>query len=166
MRTKAKTIALGGILAALAVMIMNLGGLIPIATYTGPMLCSVLQFTVLLLCGKRIAWAWYGAVSILSLMLGPDKEAAAVFIFIGFYAILKPEMDRLPMKWLWKGLLFNVSILSMYWLLIHIFGMAAISSEFSELGTVMNVVLLALGNLTFFLLDRILDNFGRKMGRR
>ena len=166
MRTKAKTIALGGILAALAVVIMSMGGLIPVATYVCPMLCALLQFTVLLFCGKRIAWAWYGAVAILSLLMGPDKEAAAVFVFLGYYPILKPRMDRLPVKWLWKGILFNSSILAMYWLLIHLMGMVQLAEEFSGLGIVMTAVMLLLGNVTFFLLDRILDNFGRKMGRR
>ena len=165
MRLKAKQMALGGILAALAVIIMSLGGMIPVATYVCPMLCAILQFTVLLFCGSRVAWAWYGAVAILGLMLGPDKEAAAVFVFIGYYPILKPKMDRLPLKWLWKALLFNVSILSMYWLLINLFGMAQISVEFAELGMIMTVVMLVMGNVIFFMLDKILDNFRRKMGR-
>ena len=157
--------ALGGILAALAVVVMSLGGLIPVATYVCPMLCAILQFTVLRFCGSRVAWAWYGAVSILSLLLGPDKEAAAVFVFLGYYPILKPKMDRLPVKWLWKLLLFNAAILSMYQLLIRLFGMAQIAAEFSELGLVLTAVMLVLGNVIFFLLDRILDKYA-KMGRR
>lgn len=165
MRTSAKQMALGGILAALAVVIMSLGGLIPVATYTVPMLCAILQYTVLRTCGSRVAWAWYGAVSILSLLLGPDKEAAAVFVFLGYYPILKPKMDRMKLPWLWKGLLFNVSILTMYALLIHLFGMEQIMAEFAELGKWMTVILLVLGNLTFFLLDRVLDKYARK-GRR
>ncbi len=166
MRTTAKQIALGGIIAALAVIIMSMGGLIPVATYVCPMLCTILQFVVLNFCGGRIAWAWYGAVSILSLLLGPDKEAAAVFVFIGYYPILKPKMDGLPTKWLWKGLFFNTAILAMYWLLIHLFGMAQVAAEFAELGRIMMAVMLVMGNVIFFLLDRILDNFGRKMVRR
>ena len=166
MRVTAKQMALGGILAALAVIIMSMGGLIPVATYVCPMLCAILQFAVLRFCGSRVAWAWYGAVAILSLILGPDKEAAAVFVFVGYYPILKPGMDRLPMKWLWKALLFNASVLIMYWLLIHLFGMAQVAAEFTELGMVMTAVMLVMGNVIFFLLDRILDNFGRKMGRR
>lgn len=158
--------ALGGILAALAVIIMSLGGLIPVATYVCPMLCAILQFTVLKFCGKRVAWAWYGAVSILSLILGPDKEAAAVFVFLGYYPIIKPKMDTYPLKWLWKGILFNVSVLVMYWLLIHLFGMAQVAAEFTELGIAMTVLMLVMGNVIFFLLDKILNNFGRKMGGR
>jgi len=164
-RTSAKQIALGGILAALAVVIMSLGGLIPVATYTIPMLCAILQYTVLRFCGSRIAWAWYGTVSILSLLLGPDKEAAAVFVFLGYYPILKPRMDQMKLPWLWKALLFNASVLAMYGLLIHLMGMGQIAAEFAELGKWMTVIMLILGNVIFFLLDKILDKYGKK-GRR
>ena len=117
----ANATALGGVLAALAIVIMGLGGLIPVATYVCPMLCTILLNIVMKSCGKRIGWAWFGAVSILGLLLGPDKEAAAVFLFIGYYPLLKPAIDGLKMKWLWKGLLFNGSILIMYWLLLRLF---------------------------------------------
>ena len=65
--------AMGGVFAALAVVIMNLGGLIPVATYTTPVLCMLLLKFVLLTCGRRIAWAWYAAVAILGLLMSPDK---------------------------------------------------------------------------------------------
>ena len=81
--TPASRMALGGVLAAVAVVIMSLGGLIPVATYVCPMLCAVLLQVVLMTCGKRVAWAWYGAVALLSVLLSPDKEAAAVLIFLG-----------------------------------------------------------------------------------
>ena len=76
-------IALGGVLAALAVVVMCLGGMIPLATYICPILCMLLQSTVLQKCGGRVAWAWFFAVSILSLLLSPEKEGAAVFLFLG-----------------------------------------------------------------------------------
>ena len=111
MRTEARKIAFGGMMAALAVVIMSLGGLIPVATFTCPMLCMLLLAVVCKRCSQRMAWAWYGAVALLSLLLGPDKEAAAVFTFLGYYPIVKPKLDRWPLPWLWKGILFNCSIL-------------------------------------------------------
>lgn len=159
MKTTAKQMALGGIMAALAVTVMAMGGLIPVATYVCPMIDMLILSVVLRICGSRTAWGWYGAVAILSLLMGPDKEAAAVFLFLGYYPILKPKLDKMKLKWLWKGLLFNCAILVMYWLLIHLFGMAQIAGEFSELGTAMLVVMLLLGNVTFFLLDKILSRF-------
>lgn len=163
MRNTVRSTALGGVLAALAVVIMCLGGLIPFATFVCPMLCMLLLQFIFRQCGKRIGWAWYGVVAILSMLMGPDKEGAALFVFLGYYPLLKPELEKLPFSWLWKGLLFNIAILLMYWLLIHLFGMAALASEFREMGMILLLITLVLGNLTFFLLDKVL---ARKFRRR
>ena len=143
-------------MAALAIVIMCLGGLIPFATFVCPMLCCMMTKLVLSLCARKIAWAWYGAVALLSVLMAPDKEAAAVFVFLGYYPIVKPFLDRKKFHWLWKGLLFNASVLAMYWLLMHLLGMDRITEEFEGLGFVMTGILLILGNVTFFLLDRLL----------
>lgn len=135
---------------------MAMGGMIPATTFICPALCMLLLKEVRKYFPAKIGWAWYGAVAILSLLLSPDKEAAAVFAAIGYYPLLKPAMDRLPLKWLWKTLLFNAVILVLYWLLMHIFGMAELLAEFEEMGTVMTVVTLVLGNVTFFMLDLLL----------
>lgn len=155
--------ALGGVLAALAVVLMCLGTLIPLATYVCPMLCMLLLRIVAAVCGSRIGWAWYGAVSILSLLMAPDKEAAAVFVALGYYPVLKPKMDTLKVPWLWKGLLFNGVILLLYWLLMHLFGLEQVVRDFEGMGWLMMGLLLAMGNLTFFLVDRLL---GMKPRRR
>ena len=156
-RTPAANIALGGVLAALAVVIMSLGTLIPVATYTCPLICALILQLVRRTCGNRIAWAWYGAVTILSLLLAPDKEAAILFLALGDYPIVKPKLDRLKGKWVWKLLYFNAVILITYWLLMHLLGFDQITSEFSEMGLVMTALLLILGNVTFFLLDKLLE---------
>ena len=157
------SIALGGVLAALAVGILCMGTMIPVATFVCPMLCMLLLKVVLIRCGDRIGWAWYGAVAILGALLAPDKEASAVLVFLGYYPIIKQKMEVLPAKWLWKVLYFNAAILIMYWLLMNLFGMAQIAEEFGKLGTVMTIVTLLLGNVTFFLLDLLL---GRNFRRR
>lgn len=159
----AKVIALGGMMAALAVVIMCLGGLIPVATFVCPMMCMLLLQLVLKMCGSRIAWAWYGAVAFLSLLLGPDKEAAAVFVFLGYYPIAKPRLDQMKLGPVLKLALFNLVIFLMYWVLIHLFGMEAIATEYEELGTVMTIIMLILGNVTFFLLDKVL---GKRLVKR
>jgi hypothetical protein len=102
-------------------------------------------------------------VAILSVLMAPDKEAAAVFVFLGYYPIVKPWMDKRKLSWLWKGLLFNCAILLMYWLLIHILGLSEIASDYEEAGIVMSIVMLLLGNVTFFMLDLVL---GRRLMRR
>ena len=161
-RTPAANVALGGILAALAVVIMSMGTLIPVATYVCPMLCCLILQLVRKVSGNRIAWAWYGAVAILALLLAPDKEAAFVFLALGYYPIVKPKLDVLKGSWFWKLLFFNAVILFTYWLLMHLLGFDQLTAEFSEMGFLMTALLLILGNVTFFLLDKLLE---RKLKR-
>ena len=162
-RSPTFAVAFGGMLAALAVVIMCLGGLIPIATYVCPIICTMLLAVMLKLCGKRIAWAWYAAVGILSALFSPDKEAAAVFLFLGYYPILKPFFDGRRFRWLWKGFYFNGSIALLYWLLLRLMGMEQLAEDFRELGLAGLVLMLVMGNLVFFLLDRLLNGrFRRK----
>lgn len=157
-----RAVALGGILAAVAVVIMTLGGMIPVATYVIPVLCTVLLNIVLKTCGNRVAWAWYGAVAILGLLLGPDKEAAAVFLVIGHYPVWKPVIDRSPLKWLLKAIFFNISILAMYWVMLHLLGLDELSSGFDGIGVAGMILMLLMGNIIFFMLDKLLSmRFGR-----
>ena len=156
-KTPAYAVALGGVLAALAVVVMSLGTIIPVATYICPMACILMAQVVRQTCGSRYGWAWYGAVAILSLLLAPDKEAAAVFAALGYYPLVKSRLEKTKWPWLWKGLLFNAVILALYWLLIHLLGMDALAEEFAEAGAVMTAVMLLLGNAVFFLLDILLN---------
>ena len=148
-------------MAALGTVIMSLGGLIPVATFACPMLCMLILAFVTKMCGNRIGWAWYGAVAILGLLLGPDKEAAAVFAFLGFYPIVKPKLDKRRFGWFLKIALYNALILVMYRILIHLFGMAEIAAEYRQLGSVMTALMLILGNVTFLLLDKVLSRFAK-----
>ena len=160
-RTPAGQIAFGGMMAALAMVIMNLGSLIPVATYVCPMFCMLILAFVCKMCGNRIGWAWYGAVAILSVLMAPDKEAAAVLAFLGFYPIVKPRFERMRWPLIPKLALFNGLILVMYWLLLRLLGMDQIAAEFEEMGKILTIVMLLAGNLIFFLLDVALSRFAR-----
>lgn len=161
---KAYSIALGGILAALAVIFMMLGGLIPVFTYVCPILCMVMLQIVRNICGRSIAWAWYGAVSILSCLLSPDKEAAAVFLFLGYYPIIKPFIDAKPLHLILKLLYFNLSFAVIYWLLLSVLGIPELIHDFEGIGFAMTAVLLLMGNITLFTLDKVLEkNFFKRL---
>ena len=167
-KTPAARIALGGMLAAVAVVIMNLVGIIPVATFVCPMLSMMILTLVLRFCGKRIGWAWYGAVAILSILMAPDKEAAAIFTVLGYYPLVKPAFERTKMPNTCKYLYFNIVILVTYWLLINLMGLTEIAQEFAEMGILFTVITLLMGNVIFWMLDRILtritvmDKWGRK----
>ena len=162
-KNKTKSIALGGVLAATAVVIMCLGGLIPIATYVCPMLCCLIQCVVARYCGNRIGWAWFAVVAILSLLMSPDKEAALVFMAIGSYPLLKRSIENYRFSLLLKLLFFNCAILLAYCVMIHVLGMQHIAQENMQFGLIGVIVILLMGNVTFFLLDKLLDIMDRKL---
>lgn len=160
--SKVKAIALGGLLAALAVVIMCLGTFIPVATYVCPMLCCIVQFLVLKYCGKRIAWTWYAAVCILCLLLAPDKEAAMVLLAIGVYPLIKSSFEKFKIHIFLKLLYFNSAIFVCYGVMVWVMGMQHLLEENMEFGIWGLAVLLFLGNVTFFLLDRVLTMIAKK----
>lgn len=165
-RFSAKPVALGGMLGAVAGVIMGLGGLIPIATYVCPMLCCLIGHLVFQLCGKRIAWAWYALVAILSALMAPDREGALVYLALGYYPMVKPWMDARRLPLLWKALLFNASVGLVYGAMIYLLGMEYLVQESVSLGVAGLLVMAALGNVTFLLLDKVLEKFLRfKKGR-
>jgi hypothetical protein len=118
---------------------------------------------VLRLCGRRVSWAWYAALAILSLLLAPDKEAAVVYVMIGFYPMLKVFFDRLPLNVLFKLIYFNVAIAIFYLSLMHLLGLSAVLAEYVALGMIGLLVMALAANVTFLLLDVLLKRilFGR-----
>ena len=80
--------------------------------------------------------------------------------------MVKPWLDKRRLRLVWKGLLFNGSVFLLYGLLLFVLGVPELVQEFRGLGAVMLVVLLLLGNVTFFLLDKLLEKpFFGKLGR-
>lgn len=158
-----KAIALSGVLAAVAVVIMCLGGFIPVATYICPLLCMMTQFLVLRFCGRKLGWTWFSTVAILNLLLSPDKEAAMVFVAVGYYPLIKPRLEKLRFSMAFKLLFFNLSIVVSYSFMIYLLGMAELAAENMEFGLVGLGVILILGNLTFTLADRLLTMMARKL---
>lgn len=161
-RFSARPVALGGMLAAAACVVMGLGGLIPVATYICPMLCCILGALVFRLCGKRIAWAWYGAVAILSVLICPDREAAMIYVVLGYYPIIKPRLDKYKWGILLKLLIFYCAVFIAYWVMIPLMGMSALVRENSSFGVTGILVMALLGGVTFVLLDRVLLMFSKR----
>ena len=153
---KSKVVALGGLMAALSIVIMCFGGMMPFMTYVSPVLRMTIGAILLKLIGKTGFISWYFAVMLLSLLLCPDKEAAAVFTAFGYYPLSRVYLQRLPFKWLFKMIYFNAVTLLLYWVLMHILGMQQLYEEFAALGMVMTLVILFAGNLVFVLFDVIL----------
>ena len=159
MRQKSRDMALCGCMCALAVAIMAMGTLVPAATYCCPVLASMTLLPPLLLCGRRMGWVCFASAAILSLLLAPDKEAAAIFLALGYYPIIKPALDRKPrpVRIAGKLLLFNGAIAAVYAALLFLLRMDALREEFSSMGAALLLGLLLGGNFLFWLDDKLLE---------
>jgi len=158
-RKQSVRIAYCGMMVALSVVLMLMGGIIPIATYCVPMMSSILLLPVLLEFGRKAAWTAYVAVALITLLLGVDKEAAFFYIFLGYYPIIKWEIEKINhkrMKMLMKLFVFNVSIVLMYVLLGAVMNMDAIVKEFLTMGPVLLIVFVILLNICLWLYDRLI----------
>ena len=143
--------ALGGMMTAVAVVIMCLGSLIPVNTYVCPVLCILITRVVLERCGRRIGWCYYIATAVLSLMLAPDREAALVYAFLGYYPMIRPFFEKLGVfAWYAKLLLFTLAGGASYGMLLVVMGAGAAMSE----GWVLPVVTVLLWDALFLLTDR------------
>lgn len=158
-RKESSKIAFCGLMVALSVVLMLTGGLIPIATYCAPMAGGILLLPILLEYGKKAAWTAYAAVSLITVFLGIDKEAAFFYIFLGYYPLLKWEIERIKNRHLrlpCKLLVFNLAVISMYVVLGFLFNMQAIIQEFTQMGSVLLILFLIMLNICLLLYDRLL----------
>lgn len=159
---KSSQVAMGGLAAALCLLLMFMTGMIPFATYALPALAGVVLIAVVAENGFKTALVVYAAVSLLSLAVVPDREAALMFIFFfGYYPAVKELIEKLrfaPVRLVIKYLLFNVSMIVAYWVVIHVLGIAEILESFGDFGKYSPYVILALGNVVFAVYDYALTN--------
>lgn len=167
-RFESLRMALCGMTAAVAVLILSLGSLVPLATFVCPVLAMLCLLPALCRYGAGTALLPYGAAAILGLLLCPDKEVALLFAFLGWYPCARARLASLP-RWLRpivKCAVFTVSILAMYALILHVFRLEAVSAEFAAYTRALKTALLLLGNATFLLLDQSLSRLETLYRRR
>ena len=159
-RNKRTTVlALCGVLAALAVALLFLGGTLPFATIACPVLASLVLIPVYAENGAKWGFLWYVTTALLGVLLTPDKETAVLFVFFGYYPMLKRFLERLPgrtLTWIAKLVYINAAVCAAYGLMIWVFQMEAVAAEFAEAQTWMLIALLLLANLTFVLYDLLI----------
>ena len=159
-RNKRTTVlALCGVLAALAMALLFLGGTLPFATIACPVLASLVLIPVYAENGAKWGFLWYVTTALLGVLLTPDKETAVLFVFFGYYPMLKRFLERLPgrtLTWITKLVYINAAVCAAYGLMIWVFQMEAVAAEFAEAQTWMLIALLLLANLTFVLYDLLI----------
>ena len=91
-------LSLSALMAALGTVLMLSSNLIPVLTYVAPMLASLTLIPILSEFGKKYAWMTWAVTALLALLLCADREAAFFYLFIGWYPILKPALDRISSR--------------------------------------------------------------------
>ena len=154
MKISAK-IALSGVMTALSITLLYLGGIMWIFCYIMPQLCALLMIAVIDAADKKTAALVYAAVSIISIFAVSDKETVLTYIFFfGFYPIIRDNLMKIKSKWLSlivRFIIFNAGIIASQLILVYVFGI-----PFDEfLGRWGIVIMLLLANLIFIMFDRL-----------
>jgi hypothetical protein len=156
--------ALCGITAALMMVVMMMGSLLPLATYACPMLAGALIIPIVWEMGQRTGCLVYLAVSILSIIMAPDKEAVFLFVFLlGWYPITRPKLQHIRIKavrWIVKLVLCNLAAVLTYSFLLFVLTMPDLQAEFADWTTLFLAGFLLLGNVTFVLYDMVMGRLG------
>ena len=113
MRSKAAKVALCGVVSAFSVVLMLMTGIVPIATIALPALAGCLTIAIVAETNVRYGFAVYCVVSVLAILLTPDREAILFYIlFFGYYPTLYGLLMRIkrkPLRVLAKFGVFNLA---------------------------------------------------------
>ena len=150
--------ALGGIISALAVVIMASTYISPILVYTAPAFAGLL----LLIIVNEISYKWalgtFISVSLLSMFMIADKEAAVFFtFFFGYFPILSKYLENaVKNKWirtLIKAIIFNASSIISILISLFVFGISY--DDFQDEGALYIVIFFILMNVLFLIYDSL-----------
>ena len=171
MRQQSRKVALCGVLCGLAVVVLLLGGLFSLAVYCAPLLAMAVLLPVLEEYGPGTAGAAYGAVAILALLLVPDRETALVYVFFGWYPLLRPRiaaLPSLPVRLVCRLGVCGLSMFLLYGVTIRLLGLTAVTEELGD--GWLTAALAVMGCAVFLLLDLALGRltvlWRRKLRRR
>lgn len=150
-----KVMALGGVLLALSVVCLYFASFIPGFEMTLYAVSSVLVAVMMIESKGRGGWLLYGAVSLISLMILPNKLGAVPYIlFFGLYPVVKSYIERIQnttLQLVVKFGAFTVIMLVLYKLTAGLLFSGAVFDNVPFVG------LLAAGEVFFFLYDMILS---------
>ena len=140
-------------ISALSVVMMLITYLSPLLVYTAPIFAGILLIVIVDEMGMKWAWGTFAAISLLSLFVIADKEAAVFYtMFFGYYPILKEFLaKKLRAGWLrlmLECVEFNLAIAAA--ILISAFVFHIDYSELYEKGKIFIAFYLFAMNVCFF----------------
>ncbi|MBQ2841501.1 MAG: hypothetical protein IJE72_00535 [Clostridia bacterium] len=147
--------ALGGIVAALSLVMMISVAVIPFLTYALPAAAGMLIIFMVIETDRKWAFGVYCTVAILGMLLVPDKEVAVMYLaFFGYYPIIKAVFEsklNTAVGWIIKVLTFVATMVASYAFMMKFMGVTIDETE--EFGSVAIPILLGTGTLAFILYD-------------
>lgn len=136
-------------------------GVAPFLYLTLPMIAGALLTVIVVEVNLSWAFLTYIAVSLLSVFVTFDKEAAIIFIlFFGHYPLLKYIIEKIPIKIfkvIIKFAIFNICIVADYQITIHLLGISDFMDDFAILGTYGIYILWGFSNIFFIFYDYVLS---------
>ena len=154
MKTSVK-VTMGGVVAALCLVLMLLTSVIPFGTYAFPAFAGMLLVLLVFNLGYPYAFAVYIITAVLSFLLVADKEAALLFaIFLGYYPTVKGLIERLKSKvWQYviKFLLFNATMIGAFYIGTSLLSIP--KDSFNIFGVYLPWLFLIIGNVVFVIYD-------------
>lgn len=151
-------VALGGVIAALSLLLMLVAGVTTSLVYAIPMMTGAFLMVLVIEFGARFAVLEYIAISIASILLLGNKEAAIMYVaFFGYYPIIKSFIEKISHKllsWIIKYIIFNVSMIVSYFIVSKIFMITF--DDLEGFGRYAMPVLLLIGNILFVTYDIML----------
>jgi len=108
---KASRVALGGVLAALSLLLLYLASMMPSGKIGMVAVAGLVPAAAVVSGGVATGFLCYAAAGLLGILLIPDKGCALLYIvFLGLYPVLKSLIERLrklPLELTLKLILFN-----------------------------------------------------------
>lgn len=155
MRVKARAVAFGGVITALALTLMLLAGVLPTASYSLAALAGMLLVPLVIEFGFKISVAAFVAVGLLAMLLIADKEAGVLFCCIlGWYPIAKAPIEKIKSHILCRAAklaVFNLAVMGFYFISTRLFFAAGFEDTlFGQYGL---PVLWGMGNIAFIVYD-------------
>lgn len=121
---KTSKIALSAVFAALSVALMALVSIIPNLELALPAISGLFVAVIVIEVDKKWALGVWAAVSVLSLIVVPNKAAAIIYaVFFGYYPVLKSVLEsKTPcaVEYIIKILTFSVVMSLSYFLMVKL----------------------------------------------
>ena len=151
-------VSLGGVIAALSLLLMLVAGVTTSLVYAIPMITGAFLMVLVIEFGAGFAGLEYLAISIISMLLLGNKEAAIMYVaFFGYYPIIKSFIEKRFKKivgWIIKYAIFNASMVVAYFVVSKIFMITF--DDLEGFGKFAMPFLLFAGNILFILYDIML----------